>query len=113
MPFSVSSAPSVNWGPVCCVKVCRRKLAGTEDPSKHLQNSTEDRVIRRLQADDSVEAFGRNAPDNFGFGARSDGVKERRTQEKKKRNKNAADEDLQICHLQMPRVLDGRSVLER
>ena len=94
------------------MKVRWRKLAGTEDSSKHLEESTEDRPRRRLRVDSGVEAFGRNAPDRFGFGARSDGVKERRTQEEKKRNRNAADEDLQFRNLQMPRVLDGRSVLE-
>ena len=81
MPFSVSSAPSVNWGPVCCVKVRWRKPAGTEDPSKHCEESTEDRVRRRLRADIGVEAFGRNTPDKFGFGARVDGVQEWKTQE--------------------------------
>ena len=45
--------------------------------------------------DIGVEAFGRNAPDRFGFRARSDGVKERRTQEKKKEEKQM--QQMRIC----------------
>ena len=56
------------WGPLS-VKICWRKLAGTEDSPKHPEASTEDRLTRRLRVDDSVEAFWENAPDKFGFGA--------------------------------------------
>ena len=45
------------------MKVCRRKLAGTEESLKHLEESTEDRPTRRLQVDDSVEASWEDAPD--------------------------------------------------
>ena len=79
--FSVSSAPSVNWGLVCRVKVRWRKPAGTEDPPKKLQDSTEDRSLRRLRVDSGVEASLLDAPDKFGFGARADGVQEWKTQE--------------------------------
>ena len=89
MPFSVSFAPSVSWGPVCCVQVRWRKLAGNEDPSKNLQESTEDRPERRLRVDSGVEAFGRNAPDNFGFGARSDGVQVWKTQKEEEENRRS------------------------
>ena len=77
----MSSAPSILPGGPVVVKVCWRKLAGTEDPSKHLEESTEDRPARRLRVDGSVEAFWENAPDRFGFGARVDGVQEWKTQE--------------------------------
>ena len=51
------------------MKVCRRKLAGTEESSKHLEESTEDRPAQWLQVDDSVEASKEDAPDKFGFEA--------------------------------------------
>ena len=47
------------------------------------------------------------------FWSRVDGVEEWKTQEEDCEKTKAADEDLQFCHLQMPDVLDGRSVLER
>ena len=47
------------------------------------------------------------------FRSRVDGVKEWKTQEEDCGKTKAADEDLQFCHLQMPIVLDGRSVLEQ
>ena len=81
MPFSVSSAPSMLTGALLLVKVCWRKLAGTEDSPKHPEESTEDRPARRLQVDNSVEASCEDAPDKFGFGARVDGVQEWKTQE--------------------------------
>ena len=92
--FSVSSAPSVKWGLVCCVQVRWRKPAGTEDPPKERQDSTEDRSTRRLRVDSGVEASSLDAPDKFGFGARSDGVKERRTQEEKNERKT---QQMRIC----------------
>ena len=45
------------------MKVCWRKLAGTEDSPKHPEVSTEDRAARRLRADNSVEASWEDAPD--------------------------------------------------
>ena len=47
------------------------------------------------------------------FRSRVDGVKEWKTQEEDCEETKAADEDLQFCNLQMPDVLDGRSVLEQ
>ena len=47
------------------------------------------------------------------FRSRLDGVEEWKTQEEDCGKEKAADEDLQFCHLQMPIVLDGRSVLEQ
>ena len=51
------------------VEVCWRKLAGTEDSSRHPKESTENRPARRLRVDSSVEAFWASVPDNFGFEA--------------------------------------------
>ena len=51
------------------MKVYKRKLAGVEDLSKHPVKSTEDRPVRQLRVDYSVEAFWENAPDKFGFEA--------------------------------------------
>ena len=59
----VSSAPSLWSGGLLSVKVCWRKLAGTEDSPRHPEASTEDRPTRRLRVDSSVEAFSWNAPD--------------------------------------------------
>ena len=56
-------------GALLSMKVCWRKLAGTEDSPKHPEVSTEDRPARRLRADNSVEASWEDAPDKFGFGA--------------------------------------------
>ena len=56
-------------GALLSVKVCWRKLAGTEDSPKHPEVSTEDRPARRLRGDNSVEASWEDAPDKFGFGA--------------------------------------------
>ena len=56
-------------GALLSVKVCWRKPTGTEDSSRHPEESTEDRPARRLRADDSVEASWEDAPDKFGFGA--------------------------------------------
>ena len=64
-----SSAPSMWPGACLCVKVRWRKLAGTEDSSKHPKDPTEDRPTRRLRVDSGVEAFWEDAPDRFGFGA--------------------------------------------
>ena len=50
-------------GDYLSVKVCKRKLAGTEDSSRHPSESTEDRPARRLRADYSVEALWESAPD--------------------------------------------------
>ena len=59
----------------------------------------------------SARAFaeGRD-PDNLVSEQGSDGDKVRETQEEKQKTKDAANADLQISHLQMLRVLDGRSV---
>ena len=92
--FSVSSAPSVNWGLVCRVKVCWRKPAGTEDPPKKLQDSTEDRSLRRLRVDSGVEASLLDAPDKFGFGAKQTASKCGRR--RKKKEKQTQQEDLQF-----------------
>ena len=51
------------------MKVCKRKLAGVEDLSKHPAKSTEDRPVRQLRVDYSVKAFWENAPDKIGFEA--------------------------------------------
>ena len=92
--FSVSSAPSVNWGLVCRVKVRWRKPAGTEDPPKKLQDSTEDRSLRRLRVDSGVEASLLDAPDKFGFGAKQTASKSGRR--RKKKEKQTQQEDLQF-----------------
>ena len=47
------------------VKVCWRKLASTEDPPSHPEESTEDRLERRLQADGSIGALWESATDNL------------------------------------------------
>ena len=49
-------------GDCLSMKVCKRRLAGTEDPSGHPSESTEDRPARRLRADYSVEVFWESAP---------------------------------------------------
>ena len=38
------------------MKVCKRKLAGTEDPPRHPEESTRDRPARRQRVDYSVGA---------------------------------------------------------
>ena len=90
--FPVSSAPSVIWGfAYCCVKVRWRKPAGIEEFAEAVEETTEDRLIRRLRAD---IGFGRSPGTRarqFGFGAKADGVKERRTQEKETKQTDAAD----------------------
>ena len=93
--FSVSSAPSVNWGLVCCVQVRWRKPAGTEDPPKKLEDSTEDRSSRRLRVDSGVEASSLDAPDKFGFGAKQTATKRGRRRKKKGRNRRSK----KICRL--------------
>ena len=59
----------------------------------------------------SARAFaeGRD-PDNLVSERGSDGVKAWRTQEEKQKKTDAANADLQISHLQILRVLDGRAV---
>ena len=89
--FSVSSAPSVNWGPVCCVQVRWRKPAGTEDPPKKLEDSTEDRSLRRLRVDSGVEASWEDAPDKFGFGAVQTASKSGGRRKKSVKKTEAAD----------------------
>ena len=93
--FSVSSAPSVNWGFICCVKVRWRKPAGTEDPPKKRQDSTEYRPTRRLQVDSGVEVSWTDAPDKFGFGAKQTASKSGRHRKKNEENRRSK----KICRL--------------
>ena len=66
----VSSAPSVTWGFTCCrVKVRWRKPAGTRRFAEAIEAPTEDRAIRRLQADIGSGVRQERDPRQIGFGA--------------------------------------------
>ena len=93
------------------VKVCWRKLAGTEDSPSHPEESTEDRPEQRLQADGSIGALWESATDKFGFEAVNRRRQEWKTQDRlwRKRTQRLGSAD---GELQMPNVLDERSVSE-
>ena len=104
--------PVCNLGLVCCcVKVRWRNPAGEEDSPNQLKSRQK---IEPSGSCGRTSASGvpQERARQIWFRSGSDGVKEWETQEEETSTKEAAIEDLQICHLQMPRVLDGRSVLE-